>query len=182
MAPLVSEVAAIPEPEIMKDGPGEHVLLTSTAEAEEPAAEFTSEPETSYAIEGTPASLDHNLLVKSGSPDENAVNQSEIIEPRATEVEHTFFPAEVKTDVADDKASDLAPVLAAAEQLPEVASQEIIQPQSTAVLVTEDVQDNKENQIENITSSTKLEEHDRPENSEARKDFVVEEVDLTYFS
>jgi hypothetical protein len=135
----------------------------------------TSEPETSYAIEGTPAN--HSLLAESGSPDDerNAVNQSETIEPRATEAEHMFSPV----DVADDRTSDSAPILAVAEQLPEVVSQEIIQPESAEVLVTEDVQDNRENQVENIT--TKLEEHDTAEDTEAKENFVVKEVDLIYF-
>jgi hypothetical protein len=115
VAPLVSEVS-IPEPEIEIDAPAEHDLTSSTAE--ESLAVSTSDPEISYAIEETPATMDHSLLAESGSPDdESAVIQFETIEPRAIE---------------------------AAQHLPEVASQ----PQSTAALVTEDVLDNKENQAE----------------------------------
>ena len=78
----------------------------------------------------------------------------------------------------DSKTSDSAPILAAAEQLPEVASQEIIQPQSTAVLVAEDVQDDREISA----SSTEFEGHVTAENIEAKKDFVVQEVDLRCIS
>ena len=174
--PPVSEAAAIPEPEIVKEGPVEHDLLTSST-AEEAPAVSTSEPETSYAVEGTSAAMDHNLLTESGSPDEekNAVSQSETIEPRATEVEHMFSTV----DVADDKTSDSAPLLAATEQLPEVVSQEIIQPQSAEVLVTESVLDDKET----ITSSTKLEGDGTTEDIEAKEDFVVvKEVGFTCIS
>ena len=170
-APLVSEDATTPKPDIVKETPAEHDL---TMTAEEAPAVSTSEPETSYTIEGTPA---HNILAVSGSPDEDANNQSETIEPRAIEAEQIFSPTEDKTDVADAKTSDSAPVLAAAEQLPEVASQETIQPQSTEVVVAEDVQDDRE-----ITSSTKLEGHDTAENIEAKKDFVVEEVGFNMLS
>lgn len=184
MAPFVSEVA-IPEPEVEIEAPTKQDL---TSTAEESPAVFTSEPETSYAIEGTPAAIDHSLLAESGSPDdENAINQPETmelqseLEPRANEAEHMFSPVEDTTDVADGKTSDSAPILAAAQQLPEVASQEIFQPQSTAVLVTEDVLDNRERQVEIITSSTELEGFDTAENIEA-KDVVVKEVDLKCLS
>ena len=119
--------------------------------------------------------------------DRDAVNQPETkelqseLELKATEAEHMFSPVEDKTDVADDKTIYSAPILAAAEQLPEVASQEIFQPQSTAVPVTEGVLDSRENQVEVITSSTKLEGLGTAENIEA-EDFVVREVDLTCFS
>ena len=182
--PLVSEVAIPePEPEIeIEEPPAEHDL---TSTAEESAAVFISEPETSYVIEGTPAAVDHSLLTESGSHDvENAVDLPETmelqpeLEPKATEAECMISSLEDRTDT-DDKTSDSALILAAAEQLPEV--QEISQPQSTAVLVTEDVLDNKENQVEIITSSTKLEGDGMAENIEA-KEFVVKEVDLTCFS
>ena len=184
MAPPVSEVV-IPEPEVELEAPAKHDL---TSTAEESPAVFTSEPETSHAVEVAPATIDHSLLAESGIPDdENAVNQPEAmelqseLEPRATEAEHMFSPVEDKTDVADDKTIDSAPILAAAEQLPEVASQEIFQPQSTALPVTEDVLDNREDQVEVITSSTKLEGLGTAENIEA-EDFVVREVDSTCFS
>lgn len=90
-----------------------------------------------------------------------------------------FSRAEDKTYVADVKISDSAPILAAAEELPEVDSEEIIQPQSTEVLVTEDVVNNKENPVENITPSTKFEEHGTTGNNEAKEEYVVQEVDLT---
>jgi hypothetical protein len=175
VAPLVSEVA-VPEPEIEIEEASARHDFTSTAE------ESPAELETSYPIEVTPAAIDHSLIAEIGSPnDENAVNESETMEPRATEADHTFSPVEEKIDVADGKTSDSAPILAAAQQLPEVASQEILHPQSTAVLVTEDVPDNRENQVEIITSSTKLEGDGTAENIEA-KDFVVKEVDLICFS
>jgi hypothetical protein len=173
VAPLVSEVA-ISEPEFEIEAPAEHDL-TSTEESLAP------EPETSYPIEETPAAIDHSLLAESGSPDD--VNQSEAtelqseLEPSLTEAEHMFSPVEDKTDVAD--ASDSAPILATAQQLPEVAFQEIYQSQSSAV--PEDVLDNNENQVEIITSSTKLEGDSTAENIEA-KDFVVQEVDLICLS
>ena len=179
MAPIVSEVV-IPEPEIEGEDPTKHDI---GSKAEESPAVFASEPETSYAIEETPATIDHSLLAESRSPDdENAVNLSEIIEPSATEAEHMFSPVENKSDVVDDKTTDSAPILAAAEQLPEVASQEVFQPHSGAVLVSEDVLDNKENQDEIITSSTKLEDgHGTADNNE-EKELVVKEVDLTCLS
>ena len=164
--------------EIEKEAEAKHdVALT----AEESPAVSTSELGTSYAIEVIPASIDHSILAETGTPDdENAVNQSETIEPRATEAEHMFSPAEDKTEVTDGKTSDSAQILDTAEQLPEVTSQEIIQPQSTEVLVTENVLD-KENEGEIITSSTELEGQGTAESIEA-KDFVAKEVDLTYFS
>lgn len=184
MVPIVSEVGAVPEPEVEKEAPAEHDLLASTIE-EAPAAS-TSRSETSYAnaIEGIPAAIDDNRLSESGSLDDekNAVNQSETIEPRATEAEHTFSTLEDQTDASDSKTSDSAPILPAFEQPPEVASHEIVRPQSTTVLVTEDDQDSRENKVENITSSTKLEGHGATENVEAKEDFVVKEVDLTCFS
>ena len=73
--------------------------------------------------------------------DGDAVNQPETkelqseLELKATEAEHMFSPVEDKRDVTDGKTSNLAPILAAAQQVPEVAFQEILQPQSTAVLV-----------------------------------------------
>ena len=142
MVPLVAEVAAIAEPEIEKEIPVEH-----TSTAEEAPDVSTSGPETAYAIaiEETPASVDHNFLVESGSPEKN-----------------------------DSKTSDSAPILAAVEQLPEVASQEITQPQSTEVLVVEDAQDDREI----IASSTEL-GHVTAE--QAKKDFV-QEVGFTCFS
>ena len=164
MAPLVSEVA-IPELEIEKEDPTKLDLMSTT---EESPAVSTSEPETSYAFEGTTAH--HSHIAESGSPDdENAVDRSETIEPRTTEAEHMFSPAEDKTDFANGKTSDSALILAAAEQLPDVASQEIFQPQSSAVLVTED--DNRE--------STRLEGHGTAENIEAKD--LVKEVNLTCF-
>ena len=95
-----------------------------------------------------------------------------------------FSPVEDKIDVADDKTSDLAPILATAQQLPEVASQDIFQLQPTAaVLAMEDVLDSKENhQVEIITLSSTLEGHDTAADYEAKEDFVVKEVDLTCFS
>ena len=181
MTPLVSEVA-MSEPEIEMDAPAKHDLMSSTAE--ESLAVSTSEPEISYAFEETPATIDHSLLAESGGPDdENAVIQSasETIEPKAIEAEH-MFPSdsvEDKTDVADDKTSDSAQILAAAQHLPEVASRDSVedktdvaddktsdsaqslvaaqhlpevasQPQSTgtAAVVTKDVLDNRENQVE----------------------------------
>ena len=145
MVPLVAEVAAIAEPEIEKEIPVEH-----TSTAEEAPDVSTSGPETAYAIaiEETPASVDHNLLVESGSPEKN-----------------------------DSKTSDSAPILAAAEKLPEVASQEITQPQSSEVLIAEDAQDDREI----IASSTELEGHVTAEHIEAKKDFV-QEVGFTCFS
>jgi hypothetical protein len=172
VASLVSEVS-IPEPDVEIDTPAKHEL-TSTAE------ESPAELETSYAIEETPAALDQ--AETGNSDDENVVNHSETIEPSATEAEHMFSPVEDKTNVADDKTSDSAPILSAAQQLPEVTPKEIVQPQTTsAVLVTEDVLDNRENQGEIITSSTKLEGDSTAENNEA-KYYVVEEVGLTFFS
>ena len=170
MAPVVSEVAVIPEHEIVDETAAERDLPRSAAE--EAHAVSTSEPETSLTIEGTLAH--RSLFAETGSPDDerNAVKQSETIEPEATEAENMSSPAEDKIDVADDKTSDSAPILAAAEQLPEVASQEIIQPQSTTELGTDDVLDNRE--ITNL--STELEEHDAEENIEANEDDVVEEV------
>ena len=166
MAPLVSDVAIQPEPEIEVEAPAKQDLT------EESSAVFTPEPETSYAIEVTPAVIDHSLVAESGrSDDENAVNQSETmelqseIEPRTTEVEHTFSPVEDEPDVADDKTSESAPILAAAE--------ENIQPQSTAVLVTEAVLDNGET----ITPPTELEGQGTAGNIE-EMDVVVKEVDL----
>ena len=146
MVPVVSEVVAIPEPEIEKEAPVEH-----TSTAEEAPVVSTSGPETSYAIaiEGTPANVDHSL-VESGSHDD---------------------------EKNDSKTSYSAPILAAAEQLPEVASQEIIQLQSTAVLVAEDAQDDREISA----SSTEFEGYVTADNIEAKKDFVVQEVGLTYF-
>ena len=145
MVPLVSEVAVIAEPEIEKEIPVEHTLT-----AEEAPDVSTSGPETAYAIavEETPASVDHNLLVESESPEKN-----------------------------DSKTSDSAPILAAIEQLPEVASQEIVQPQSTEVFVAKDAQDDREI----IASSTELEGHVTAEHIEAKKDFV-QEVGFTCFS
>ena len=184
MVSNVSEVAAIPEPEIGKEAPAEHDLFTSTEEA---PAISTSGPETSYAkaIEWIPASIDHNLLAESGSLDDekNSVNRSETVEPRATEAEQTLYTVEGKTDGSASKTGDTAPNFAATEQSPEVTFQEIVQPLSTTVLVTEDDQDNSEYQVENITSSRKSEGHGTTENIEAKKDFVdVKEVDLTCFS
>jgi hypothetical protein len=109
VASLVSEVS-IPEPEVEIDAPAKHELA-STAE------ESPAESETSYAIEETPAALDQ---AETGNPDdENVVNQSETIEPRATEAEHMFSPVENKTNVADDKTSDSAPIFSVAQQLPD---------------------------------------------------------------
>ena len=174
MDPLTSEIA-IPEPGVEKEAPVSHDL-TSTAE-ESPAVSTSA----SYTVEVIPESVDHSIHAETGSPDdENALNESDTmelqseLEPSATEPEHTV---EEKTDVSE---SDSAPILAA-QQLPEVSSQEIIQPQSDAVLVTEDGLDIRENQVENITSSTKLEGHGTAENIEA-KDYVDKEVELTYFS
>jgi hypothetical protein len=168
VAPLVSEVAN-PEPETEIEAPAKHDF-TSTAE------ESPAEPETSYAIEETPAAISHSLLVETVSPDdENAVKQSETIEPRATETEHMLSSVEGKTD--DVKTSDSAPILPA-KQLPEVASKEIVEPQTTsAVLVSGDVPENKENQVEIITSSTKLEGDGTAENIE-RREFVDKEVEF----
>ena len=148
MVPLVSEVATIPEPEIEKESPIEH-----TSTAEEAPVVFTSGPETVYAvaIEGTPANVDHNLLAEAGSHDD---------------------------EKNDSKTSYSAPILAAAEQLPEVVSQEIILPQSTSVLVAEDAQDDREISA----SSTEFEGHVTAENIEAKKDFVVQEVVLRCIS
>ena len=181
VAPPVSETA-IPEPEVEIEAPAKHDL---TSRVEESPAVFESEPETSQVVEVTPAAIDHSLLAESAShDDESTVNQPEAtevqseLEPRVSEAEHMFSPVEDKTDVNE---CESVPILAAAEQLPEVASQEISQPQSTAVPVTEDVLDNRENQVEIVTSSTKLEGLDTTENIEA-DDFVVKEVDLTCFS
>ena len=148
MVPVVSEVAATPEPEIGKESPIEH-----TSTAEEAPVVSTLGPKTVYAIaiEGTPAIVDHSLFVESESHDEKKNNS---------------------------KTSNSAPILAAADQLPEIASQEIIQPQSTAILVAEDAQDD----WEIIASSTELEGHVTAENVEAKKEFVVQEVCLTCFA
>ena len=148
MVPVVSEVAAIPEPEIEKEAPVEHAST-----AEEAPVVSTLGPETAYpiAIEGTPANVDHNLLAESGSHDD---------------------------EKNDSKTSNSAPILAAAEQLPEVASQEVIQPQSTAVLVAEDAQNDKEISA----SSTEFEGYVTAENIEAKKDFVFQEVVLRCIS
>ena len=148
VAPVVSEVAAIPEPEIEKEAPVEHAST-----AEEAPVVSTLGPETPYsiAIEGTPANVDHSLFVESGSHDD---------------------------EKNDSKTSYSAPILAAADQLPEVASQDTIQPQSTAVLVAEDVQDDREISA----SSTEFEGHVTAENIEAKKDFVVQEVVLRCIS
>lgn len=59
MAPLVYEVS-IPEPEIEIEIPVKHDLMSTV---EESPAVFTSEAETSCAIEVTPAAID---LVESG--------------------------------------------------------------------------------------------------------------------
>ena len=181
MDPLTSEIAK-PEPDIVKEAPASHDV---TSTAEESPAISTSEPETSYTVEVIPETLDNSLLAESAiHDDENAVNQTETMElqselqPNTTEAEYTV---EEKTDVSDDKTSNSAPILAAAQQLPEVSSQEIIQPQSTAVLVTEDDLDNKEDQVEVVTTSTKLEGQGTAENVEA-KDYVDKEVGLTCFS
>jgi hypothetical protein len=73
VAPLVSEVA-IPEPENEIEAPAKDDFTSRT---EEPPAE----PESSYAIEETPAVISDGLLVETGGPeDESAVNQSETIE------------------------------------------------------------------------------------------------------
>ena len=180
MDPLVSEIA-IPEPEIEIETLAKH-NLTSTAD-ESPAV-FTSEPETSYAIEETPAAIDNSLAESGSLDDENAVNQSETIEQRATEAEHMSSPAvEDKTDVTEDKTSDPAPVLAAAQQQPpEVSSQEIFQPQSTEVPVTEDVLDSREEQAEIVTSSTKLEGHGTADNIDEKEFVVKKEVSSICFS
>ena len=130
MVPLVSEVA-IPEPEVEMEVPAKHDLAST---AEESPVTLT-EPETSYAIEVTPAAIDHGL-------------------------------------------SESAPILTAAEQLPEVAPREILQPQSTAIPVTKDVPDNNETQVEIITSSPKLEGLGTAENIEAES----KEVSLSCFS
>ena len=83
---------------------------------------------------------------------------------------------EGKTD--DVKTSDSAPILAATQQLPEVASKEIVEPETTsAVLVTGDVPENRGNQVEIITSSTMLEGDGTAENIE-RKEFVDKEVEF----
>ena len=148
MAPVVSEVAAIPEPEIEKESPVEH---TSTAEEALVVSTLGLETPYSIAFEGIPANVDHSLSIESGSHDEEKNNS---------------------------KTSDSAPIHAAAERLPEVASQEIIQPQSTAVLVAEDAQDDREISV----SSTKLEGHVTAENVEAKRGFVVQEVCFTCFS
>ena len=143
VAPLVSEVS-IPEPEVEIDALAKHEL-TSTAEGS------PAEPET-CAIEETPAGLDQ--AETRNSDDENVVNPSETIEPSATEAEHMFSLVEDKINVADDKSSDSALTFSAAQQLPEVTSEEIVQPQTTsALLLTEDVLENEENQGEIITSS-----------------------------
>jgi hypothetical protein len=181
MDPLAPKID-IPQPDIGKEAPAEHDVASK---AEESSAVSTSEPGTSYAIDVIPASIDHSILAETGSPDdENAVNQTETValqselEPSATEAEYTV---EEKTDDSEGKTSDSAPILAAAQELPGVPSQEIIQPQPTAVLITEDDQDDKENQVEIATTSTNLEGHGTAENIEA-KDYVVKEVDLTCFS
>ena len=171
--PSSSETAPDAQKEI--EAPAKYDLPST---AEESAAVLTLEPETSYTIEGTPAH--HSLPVESGkSDDENAINQAETIELKATETEHMSSPVEDEIDVVDSKTNGSAPILAATEQLPEVASEEIFQPQSSAVLATEDVLDSRENQVEDITSSTKLEGHGTVENIEAKGDYVAKEVDLT---
>jgi hypothetical protein len=175
--PLAPEIDT-PKPDIEKEAPTEHDLAST---AEDSPAVSTSDPETSYTIEVIQAAVDPSLLAESAiHDDENAVNQTETValqselEPSGTEAEYTV---EEKTDEFDGKTSS-APILAAAEQLPEVPSQEIIQPQPTAVLITEDDQDNKENQVEIVTTSSKLEGHGTTENIEA-KDYDVKEVCLT---
>jgi hypothetical protein len=184
MDPLTSEVA-IPEPEIGKEAIAE---LELASKAEESPAVSAPEPVTPCTIEVIPAAIDHSLVTESGiHDDENAVNQSESVElgselePRSTEAEHMFSPVEDKTDVSDGKTSDSAPIIAAIQQLPEVTSKEIIQPQSTAVLVSESVQDKEEDQVEIITSSTTLEGYGAAE-IEAKKDYVDKEVDFNMLS
>ena len=137
MDPFTSEIAIL-EPDVEKEAPVENDLAST---AEESPDVSTSEPETSYTVEVIPEPLDDSLAESAIHDDENAVNQTETmglqseLQPNATEAEYTL---EEKTDVSDDKPSDSAPILAAAQQLPEVVSQEVIQPQSTEVLVTKD--------------------------------------------
>ena len=187
VVPLVSEAAVITsEPEIEEEAQAKHDLPTTlTATEEAPVVSNTSEPAISYAIEETPTSEDCNLVESESSDDdekEDAVDQSGTIEPRATEPEYMFSPVDDdKTDVSYSKTSDSATPIhdAAAVELllPEVVSQEIIQPPPTTVPVTEDVLYDREI----IASSTKVEEHGTPENVEAEKDFIVEEVGWTRF-
>ena len=132
-----------------------------------------------------PAAIDHSVIAESEiHDDENAVRQSETMElqsepePRATETGHTFSPTEDKIDASDDRTRELTAI----QQLPEVAPQEMIQPQSTAVLATEDVLDDGENQVGIITPSPNLEGHGTAENIESKREYIVKEVDLIYFS
>ena len=97
------------------------------------------------------------------SPEESPVT---LTEPE------TSYVIEVTPTAIDHGLSESAPILTAAEQLPEVASREILQPQSTAV------PDNSETQVEIITSSPKLEGLGTAENIEAES----KEVSLSCFS
>jgi hypothetical protein len=60
-----------------------------------------------------------------------------------------------------------------------IPSQELPEPEEPAA---HEEADEMENQLEIITSSTKLEGHGTAENIEGEKDFIVKEVDVTCFS
>ena len=180
MDPLVSEVT-ISEPEMEVEA---RAKAGPTSTTEESSVVFTSELETPQAMEVAPAPIDHSLLPEPESLDvKNTVSEPEAmelqseLEPKAIETESMSYPVKDKTDDALGKTSDSAPVLATAQQLHEVAVQEIFQPQSNVVPVAKD---DGEIQAEVIPSSAKLEEFSTAEHIEA-KDTVVQEVNLTYF-
>ena len=168
----VSEVA-IPEPEIETETPVKPLTT------EEPSTVFTSEPETSQVIEVVPSAVDHNPLAESEKPDvKNAVSQPETKEPKSAEAEHIFSPQEETTiDVAADTTTDSAPIHGATQHSQEIVAQEIFQPQSNTILVTEDVLGDRENEAEVITEPTQFKGFTTTED----KDIIVKEVNSTYF-
>ena len=102
MVPLVPDVAAIAEPKIEKEIPVEH-----TSTAEEAPDVSTSGPETAYAIavEETPASVDHNLLVESESPEKNdsKTSDSAPIAEKLPEVASQSSEVLIAEDAQDDR-------------------------------------------------------------------------------
>jgi hypothetical protein len=165
---LVSEVT-IPEPEIEIEARAKPCPTSTT---EESSVVFTSELETPQAMEVAPAPVAHSLLAEPESLDvKNTVSQPETkelqseLEPKAIETESMSSPVKDKTGVAVGKTSDPVPVLTTPQQLHEAAAQEIFQPQSNVVPVAKD---DRENQAEVITSSTKLEEFSMAEHIEVK--------------
>ena len=126
-------------------------------------------------MEMASVAISHAPLVESeGSDVENTVSQPETMEiqskpePKAIGVERMFTPVEDKTNVADSKTSDSAPILAAVQQLHEVVAQEVFQPQPNVVSVAEDVPADRGNQVEAINSSLNLEEFGTAEHIEVK--------------